>query len=277
MQLPEYSIVIPTFGEKGLSLLKSLLPVLAYSCRLNHETIVVDDGSEAKVVEELDKLCLMNSALLLHDDSNNGFAKACNAGIMHSNGESVILTNNDIVPIGNAFDELSDTVKLHGIGMASCKLLYPNNTIQHAGVRWVNPAHIQVPEGEKPIKGHGWFDHINRFAPRHDITACRMEFRLCSGALLVVNSELFKAVGLLDERFGMACEDIDLNLRCLEAGLMALYNGHIEAYHLEGATRGNTAESKAMHPEWNERDKRGLDFLFDKWDGVRWEMFEAGQ
>lgn len=261
--LAEYSIVIPTYGTVGLDLLKNLMPILDYSCHLNHETIIVDDGSEPEVVEELGKLCKMHSAMLLHSDTNQGFAKTVNAGIMQSNGVTVILTNNDIIPIGNTFDDLSDTAKMYGVGLASCKLLYPDNRIQHAGVCYMTSG-----------SGMGWFDHIRRFAPRHDIVASRLEFRLCSGALMAVNSELFKAVGLLDERFGMACEDIDLNMRCLEVGMMCMYNGHIEAYHLEGATRGATVDEKTKHPEWTQKEEEGLRFFFDKWNGVNFSMFQ---
>ena len=271
----EYSIVIPTYGEKGAKLIARMLPVLAYSCKLEHEIIIVDDGSEPQVVDELNNLCVMYNALLLHDDDNCGFAKACNAGMTMANGKSTILCNNDVIPIGDTFDQLYDTVNMYGVGIAGCKLLYPNDRIQHAGVCWINPARIPVKEGAAPVGGHGWFDHLGRFKHRRDIGSCRMEFRLCTGALMAINSELVKAVGLLDERFGMAAEDIDYNLRCLEVGMMTIYNGHVEAYHLEGATRGNTEESKAQHSEWTEKERMGLDFLFEKWSGVKWEMFEA--
>ena len=262
--LPEYTIVIPTFGEKGLVLLKNMLPVLSYSCHLPHEIIVVDDGSTEEVVRELDLLCKMHSALLLHDDENRGFARACNAGILHSNGNSVILCNNDIIPIGDTFDQLSDDVKLYGVGLVGCKLIYPDNRIQHAGVYYQSPT---------SGSGHGWFDHLRRFQPRNDFIASRMEFRLCTGALLAINGELIKMVGPLDERFQMACEDIDLNMRCLEAGMMVIYDGHIEAYHLEGVTRGNTHEEKDKHPEWVQKEQDGLDLFFDKWAGVSFSMF----
>jgi GT2 family glycosyltransferase len=264
----EYSVIVPTYGEKGVLLLKKLLPLLAYSCRLPHEVIVVDDGSSDEVVSELDKICLMNNALMLHGATNEGFAKACNAGILQANGNSIILCNNDILPIGDVFDNLSDIIKLYGVGLAGCKLLYPNDTVQHAGVRWVNPSKVGS-------EGPGWFDHLRRFQPRGDLIACRTEFRLCSGALLAINGESVKAIGLLDERFGMACEDIDYNLRVIEVGFNVLYCGCLEAYHLEGATRGNTQESKATHPEWTQREKKGLDELFEKWAGINFSMFEA--
>ena len=91
MIAPEYSVVIPTYGAKGVNLLARMLPILSYSCKLPHEVIVVDDGSTKEVIEELDKICVMNNAKLLHDDNNLGFAKACNAGMQMGNGNSIIL------------------------------------------------------------------------------------------------------------------------------------------------------------------------------------------
>ena len=266
MNLPAYSIVIPTWGEKGLSLLKNLLPLLSYSCRLSHEVMVVDDGSPEKVVEELESICKINGASMLHNDENCGFASACNAGISHSNGNMIVLCNNDIIPIGNTFDALTEFAFFSGFGVAGCKLLYPDDRIQHAGVRYIPP-----PEGAP----HGWFDHYYRFGDRHFIGATRIKDCLCTGALLAINGGTINAIGGLDERFGMAAEDIDYEMRCIEAGGRVVYNGYIEAYHLEGATRGNTLEGKEAHPEWTAREEKGLNHLFDKWAGIDWNQFSA--
>lgn len=264
MQLPAYSIVIPTYGQKGLDLLKRLLPLLAYSCRLSHEVIVVDDGSEENVAGELELVCRNYGAMMLHDAQNNGFAAACNAGITHANGFIVMLCNNDIIPIGNTFDALSEFTFFTGFGIVGCRLLYPDNRIQHAGVYYVPP-----PEGQK----HGWFDHFYRFNDRHFIGASRIDRRLCTGALLAINGGIINAIGGLDERYGMAAEDIDYELRAMEAGASVVYNGYIEAYHVEGATRGNTVDGKAAHPEWTEKEEKGLDHLFDKWYGLDFTKF----
>jgi len=273
MNLPAYSVIIPTFGQVGLSLLKNLLPVLAYSCRLAHEVIVVDDGSTEEVAGELEKVCKLNGAAMMHNAENCGFAAACNAGLGHSNGHVAILCNNDIIPVGNAFDQLAEYTFYHSLGTVGCKLLYPDNRIQHAGVYWVNPSTVKVPEGE-PKPTMGWFDHYYRFQDRHFIGASRIKSILCTGALLAINSILINAIGMLDERFGMAVEDIDYQMRVIEAGSIPAYNGYIEAYHLEGATRGNTVEGKAQHPEWTQKEQEGFVKFYDKWYGIDFTQFE---
>lgn len=267
--LPIYSIVIPTYGAKGVELLNNLLPCISYSCHLAHETIVVDDGTtDEQALDQLVALCRMSNVALLHTDENGGFAKAVNAGIAQSNGDIVILCNNDIIPIGSTFDFLAEEAIHMNSGVMGCKLLYGDNRIQHAGVLYVPD---RTKAGDKP--GHGWFDHYLRFEPRHHLMATQLVPRLCTGALLACSFNLFNVIGMLDERFGMACEDIDLNMRAMEAGFRVFYNGHIEAYHLEGQTRGATPEVKAQHPEWTAAEAKALEFMFEKWAGVTWDQF----
>jgi GT2 family glycosyltransferase len=224
-----------------------------------HETFVVDDGSEPEVQDELGKLCQQNGAIFVPKEKNEGFAKTCNQGIIRSNGETVILLNNDVIPIRDSLDCLAESCMAMGAGILGCKLLYGDGRIQHAGVYY-------TPSPD-PTK-HGWFDHINRFNERWDFNACRIANRLVTGAAMCINSALINGVGLLDERFGMAAEDIDMGLRCLEIGMPVYYNGYIEMFHLEGQTRGNTAEEKSKHPEWLEAEEKGLDAFFSKWEGI---------
>lgn len=264
MQLPAYSIVIPTVGLKGVNLLKRLLPVINYSCRLAHEVVVVDDGSEENVAAELEKVCAINGASMLHDSANRGFSAACNAGINFSNGRVVILCNNDILPIGNTFDALAEYCFFTGAGVVGCKLLYPDDRIQHAGVYYVPP-----PKGNT----NGWFDHLYRFQDRHFIGAERLASMLVTGALIAVNGIMISTIGGMDERFAVAYEDIDYGLRVIEAGAATVYNGYIEAYHLEGYTRGTTPESKAEHPKWAKGETDGSAKFFDKWCGLAFEQF----
>jgi GT2 family glycosyltransferase len=268
MNLPAYSVIIPTYGQVGLDLLKELLPVMSYSCRLSHEVTVVDDGSPEEICVELEHICKTNGAAMMHNTENCGFAAACNAGINHSNGHIVILCNNDVIPINNTFDQLAEYTFFHGLGTCGIKLVYPDNRVQHAGVYYVLP-----PEGQT----YGWFDHYYRFSDRHFIGTERIRTTLCTGALLAINGGVINAIGGLDERFGMAVEDIDYQMRVIECGMTVAYNGYIEAYHLEGKTRGNTVEGKAAHPEWTKKEEEGFKTFYSKWYGIDFTQFAMKQ
>ena len=264
MKTPLWTAIIPTYGEVGLKLTGDALRSLDHSTEA-HELIVVDDGSSGEVQEQLDQLCTEVGAKLYALSENGGFAKAVNVGMAESNGHVTILWNNDAVQIHQTCDALANFMLFTNFATCGCKLLYHNNQIQHAGVHYV------------PAEPHGFWDHIGRFEGRWANYACRIRSGLCTGAVLAINRHALDAIGLLDERYGMAVEDIDYQLRCIESGFKTYYCGIIEAYHLEGQTRGNTPKDKAEHPAWTEAEAAGLDFFFnERWKGIDWNQWKLG-
>lgn len=251
-----YSIIIPTYGEKGVSLTRDCLDSLK-CLQYEHEIIVVDDGSETEVVDRLVEVCDIQGVALFHNEENEGFARTCNAGMAESNGDVVILLNNDIKLLGPSLDMLANAVVASASGIMGIRLLYPNYTIQHAGV-WFDP-------------NRSCFDHYFRHGPRYTPGATILKPRLVTGACMAIHRHVIDAIGFLDENFGMAVEDIDYQLTTKEAGFTVIYNGYLEALHLEGATRGNTPDT--ISPEHLYREQMGLQYLFEKWHGLDFLQF----
>jgi len=262
-RFPLWTAVIPTYGIKGVRLTTKCLESLRHSTE-RHEIIVVDDGSGDKVQEKLAAVCHQYSAQLVACSDNRGFASACNEGIKMSNGTVVILTNNDTLQINKTMDDLANFVLFSGAATAGCKLLYEDYTIQHAGV-----CHV-------PGEPHGYWDHVGRFSGRWEAPNCRIRKSLCSGAVLAISRNTLNTVGLLDERYGMAVEDIDFEMRCLEAGMGIFYCGIIEAFHLEGKTRGRTPKEKRKHKKWLQAEQDGMKLFFERWQGADWTQFQVG-
>ncbi len=99
----------------------------------NWEIIVVDDGSSdetPQVLQEFgDQIGVATRA------ENEGFAAACNAGAAVSKGEYIVFLNNDILPQRSWLDNLVRYADQHpGAAAVGSKLLFANDTIQHAGV-----------------------------------------------------------------------------------------------------------------------------------------------
>lgn len=251
-----YSVVIPTYGEVGVKLTRECLDSLRI-LQGNLEVIVVDDGSSEEVVEALKEVCNIAGVALFHNEQNQGFAKTCNVGIADSNGLVVILLNNDVRMLGPTLDLLADAVMVSNAGIMGIRLLYEDFTIQHAG-------QFFVQEGS-------YFDHYCRHQPRYTRNATVMRNRLVTGACYAIRRQVIDTIGLLDERFEMAVEDVDYSLSALEAGFNIIYNGHLEALHLEGATRGNTPET--ISTEHMLREQLGLQLLFEKWVGFDFLQF----
>jgi GT2 family glycosyltransferase len=267
IELPWISVVIPTYGAKGIGLTRTCLRTLrATHEHLTHlEIFLVSDGPDC--FSELVALAAEFNAIPVQTDERLGFAHACNQGLMRANGQMIFLVNNDIEFIEPCLQIMTNVADQLQAGVVSCRLLYPNMTIQHAGVRF-------VPVPNEALGTPGYWDHFFRGEmPLHPGTVTLANV-ICSGALLGITRWAISAVGLLDERFGFTCEDIDYNLRTIECGRLPLMCGYTAAIHHEGASRGKTPEEKAiLAPEIAARENEALQRLFDKYPGVDWDMF----
>jgi GT2 family glycosyltransferase len=275
------SIVIPTYGSKGVTLTENCLKAL-WASGLNKpgdeieegiivpEIVICDDGSSPEDLAALEKVCQEQAvAKLIHMEENTAhFGANVNAGIRATSGNVVVCLNNDVEVLPGCISTLFGTAASIGLGMCAPKLLYPDMRIQFAGM-------VYVPNPEDP-NSFGWFDHVLRFQPRFHYAACGLRESLLTGACLMISRGVLDSIGMFDERFELTCEDVDLSLRCMAAGIPVEYVGSAEAIHHEGSTRGNTLADKSHHPEWNAKEARSLAFLFDKWPITHFEAWAPG-
>lgn len=268
--LPSISVVIPTRWRAGAELTRNCIGTLVqhHGHLRGIEIIVVHDGDDPEGVSETRKVvedyCGVAETKFLVN-SRPGFAAACNLGIEYSSGMIVFLVNNDIEFIEPALQYLAAFAFATGASVVAPALIYPNSTTQHAGVVYVKP------------DGHemGWFDHRARGEDYLSPSVVWIGPSLVTGALFGINRWAIEVIGLLDERFGFTCEDIDYCLRCYEAGSPSVYVGTTRAIHHEGATRGATPEQKAARaPQIAELEMEALARLHRKWKGVNLNVFK---
>lgn len=268
--LPWISVVIPTYGSRGVELTRRCIETLHETHKhILPEIIISSDGDSDEIMGQLSVIATEFDVNLLRID-RKGFAAACNAGIRIANGQlAVFLVNNDIEFETHCLQVMTDAMLTMRSGIVGCLLLYPDRTIQHAGVAF-------VPATQENAPTPGYFDHLLRFHPENDIDAVVMNNGLVTGALLGISRDFIERSGYLDERFGFTAEDVDLCLRAYECGLPPLYVGYTHAIHREGASRGRTLEEKmALEPEVAEKEMKSLGFLFHKYIGVdfrRWSV-----
>jgi len=157
------------------------------------------------------------------------FPALINEGVRNARGEMVLLLNNDIeVVSGDWLAEMAAQAMRPRVGAVGAKLLYPDDTVQHAG----------VVLGIGGIAGHshkylsndrpGYFDRLR-------ITA---NYAAVTGACLMVEKAKFEAVGGFDEALPVAFNDVDFCIRLLKAGYYNLCLNHLTLYHHESKTRG---------------------------------------
>lgn len=265
MQVPWASVVIPTYGEKGVTLTDTCIRTLKEThAHMLPEITIVSDGDVNEVMEKLALLAEKYEVNLIRIE-RKGFAAACNAGINASDGEiGVFLVNNDIEFIEPCIQIMGDAMRVTRSGVIGCLLLYPDRTVQHAGVTFV-PLEEGLP---------GYFDHVARGFPENHPAVVNMRSSLVTGALLGINRDFIAKSGILDERFGFTAEDVDLCLRSFECGMSSTYIGYTKAIHHEGASRGRTLEEKmALEPEVAAKEAKSLEFLFRKWNGVEFRAY----
>lgn len=236
---PLVSLVIPT--RNGLLLLKncidSLLARTDYPC---FEIIVVDNGSdEQDTLDYLDALRRDPRIRVIRDASPFNYSRLNNMAVKHARGEFVGLLNNDIEVI--ARDWLSEMVGIAmqpGVGAVGAKLLYPDGTVQHAGVilgYWDGAEH-----GHKGLPGDAP-GYCGRAVLQQSLSAV-------TAACLIVRKSIFEEVGGLNEAdLPVAFNDVDFCLRVRNAGYRNVWTPYALLYHHESATRGkeDTPEKKA--------------------------------
>jgi GT2 family glycosyltransferase len=115
------------------------------------------------------------------------------------------------------------------VGVVGAKLLYPNGTIQHAGVV-LGFAGVADHVGKlQPADTAGYFGRIS----------LDCEYSAVTAACLAIRTSLWNEIGGLDESFQVAWNDIDLCLRVRSAGYRVVYAADALLYHHESITRGN--------------------------------------
>lgn len=241
------SIIIPTIKRVDL-VQKCVSSLISITKGIKYEIIVIDDGSNQQEKRKLQHLAKKYNFSLILKTHNTGFAKTVNYGIKAAIGDYIVIVNNDIIfTQANWLTKMVNTARLdRKIGIVGCRLLYPNNQIQHAGVSF-NPKDR--------------FRHDYRFAPADHPPALKIKpIGFVTGALMLIKRETVEQIGLLDESYFIACEDTEYCLRAREAGWIVIYCGEAKAIHLEGATRGNTPENKVL--EWYKKELNGIRRLF---------------
>lgn len=266
IRIPAISVVIPTYGQRGVELTTRCLQSLHDThSHLNIEIIVVSDGPEGAA--ELAPVVTGHNGTLL-EIPRGGFAKACNYGLMRSSGFWTFLVNNDIEFFENTLQTLRACGDGFQAGVTGCRLLYPDRTIQHAGVLFVPTPGQRLP---------GYWDHALRGQPALYPPAVAFANTLVTGALMGINHWARQTIGYLDERLPFSCEDIAYGVHAVQANMPPLYCGVTAAIHHEGATRGRTPEEKArLAPDIAAKEQESLRRFFEMFPAVDWSVFAAG-
>jgi GT2 family glycosyltransferase len=262
------SIIIPVFDNLELTQ-NCLEAIWEHTPPELYELIVVDNGSRDGSTAFLKGLAAAGKIRLIAHETNLGFAKACNQGARSARGDYLVMLNNDTRVTPGWLNALIEPVnKDDNVAIAGAKLLYPDDSVQHAGVAFNQKGKVY---------------HLYRYFHRNHPAVNKIrEFQVVTAACLLIRTSVFLQVGLFDENFQNGFEDVDLCLKVRQSGYRILYTPHSVVYHLESKTAGRhdheLDNSRYFSEKWQGRIVPD-DFKYYQEDGLRmeWTVNSGGE
>lgn len=222
------SIIIP-FKDKVELTKQCVESILDKTNYKNFELILVDNNSyEEKTFEFLSEISKHEKCKVIKYENEFNWSKINNFASTKATGDVLVFLNNDTEVISKDWLSLlvGDVIQ-PGVGAVGSKLLYPDNTIQHAGVvigLTYLAGHIFAKESE---------DNIPNMYNQH-----RRNVSSVTGACVAFKKEVFNKIGKFDENFEISFSDVEICLRAMEMGYRNIFNPQSILYHHEMKSRG---------------------------------------
>lgn len=252
MDKPLLSIIILTYKCRDVFKV-ALDSVLTSVVNFNYEIIIVDNGSEDGTVEMLENNYLNSQDkkinITLIKNTNEGFAKGNNRGLLVRQGEYVLFLNPDTKLMPNTLQVMMDFMRQNpGVGVSTCKLITADGTLDRACRR-------SFPS---PLKSFFRLSGLSLVFPNSKIFSGynlsfenpdnQLEIDSCSGAFALLSPECINSIKGFDENYFMYGEDLDLCMRAKLAGFRVVYYPHTYAYHYRGqSSKGSKKVIYAFH------------------------------
>ncbi|MDQ0890937.1 glycosyltransferase involved in cell wall biosynthesis [Paenibacillus sp. V4I9] len=250
---PLISIIIPTRNMTAIldTCIASIFDKTTYD---NFEIIVVDNGSDDPTTIKLFQTWLQKEPIRFkveRIDIPFNYSRLNNIAVEKANGELILLLNNDIEVITPTWlDEMAAQAMRSEIGAVGAFLLYPDNTIQHAGIILGIGGIAGHSHKYFDSKDYGYFSRLRMVTNYSAVTA----------ACLMIRKEVYVSVKGLDESLEVAFNDVDFCLRVGKTGLRNVWLPQVKLYHHESKSRGqeNTPAKIA-------RFNREIEFMQVRW------------
>ena len=238
-------------------LLYQCLDSIKNSKGISYEVIIVDnassDGSQTLLAQKYPE------AKLIANSQNLGFAAACNIGIKAAAGKYPVLLNPDTLIEPDCLKDLFEFMESNPkAGLAGPKVYSPDGSLQPT-IR-VIPGYLNILFSRKsPIAviwpgNPGTSRYILRSLPKDKPS----QVPALAGVCLILRREMLEQIGLLDERYFMYLEDIDLCLSASQKGWQAFYVPQARLMHHWGKS---SEQDKAR---MNEEHRRSMYLFFEK-------------
>ena len=249
---PLISILIPTRNQHE-HLRRCVDSIREKTDYPNYEIVIVDNQSDEAATTGLladwERAGLVR--VIAYDEPFN-YAALHNFAVPKCGGELICLLNNDTEIITPGWlRELAGHAVRPTVGAVGAMLLYPDNTIQHAGI-FVGIGGVAEHPFHRESRECG--GQMSRLLVAQNLSAV-------TGACLMIRASLFAEAGGLDEKnLAIAYNDVDFCLRLVELGYRNVWTPLAVLYHHESISRGYEDT-----PEKVARFRREYEFMRRRW------------
>jgi GT2 family glycosyltransferase len=232
------TIVIPSKNQAAL-LARCLDSLARTTPRESVKVVVVDDASDepealvllASLPTRTDLRCEVVNAPPVPEGFN--YSRLVNLGTARADTPLVLHLNNDVEATTPGWlEDLAGWMSVPGVAVVGAKLLYPNGTVNHAGIslgREDGLAHVLFEKSPADELGYFFLPHAAR-----NVAAV-------TGAALMTRTDLYRRLGGFDEKdFKVAYNDVDYCLRCQAEGLRVVISPQAVLTHVGSASRGKS-------------------------------------
>jgi GT2 family glycosyltransferase len=241
------SIVIVSFNTRDM--LQSCLTSVEASVGLpQYEVWVVDNNSKDGSVEMVQEF--FPAVHLIGNSENRGFAAGNNQAIIRSQAHYIMLLNSDTIMLPDVATKVVSFMESHPLaGAVGCKLLNMDGSLQPSVTTFPNPLKDAIGIGLKgailknDARTRARLTLVTRLLgirlSRFDDHATTKEVDYPRGACLTVRRETIEQVGLLDEGYFFAGEEMDWCYRMKRQGWRVYYYPEAAIIHYDHGASGH--------------------------------------
>jgi len=277
---PLVSIVIPTAGgsrevrfRQVVLIEHCLRSVVATSAYENYELVVVTDGELDPALEDRLRGIAGDRLRLVPFAGEFNFSAKINRGVVHSDGERLLLLNDDMEVVApDWIERMAMYLELEEVGAVGARLILEDGRPQHAGILFENggyPGHIY----------HGFSPGFRGYSNN---VLVAQNYLAVTAACLMTTRAAFDEVGGFSTAFPNNYNDMDFCLKLRTTGRRVVYDPDTVLYHFESSSRENEVEDwekeqllgrwlhlTATDPSTNPALRHGLPRISS---GVRWRL-----
>ncbi len=236
--------IITISTNEGAELADCLKSIQNTAGDLRIEHFVIDnasnDNTAAVVAQYPDVIYIRNT-------EKKGFATNNNLALRRASGRYMLLLNPDTILEPDTLPTMIDYMDKHSeIGVAACKLVNPDGSIQYAARMFPTPLSVLM----RWVGFDRVFPHsktLTRYLLSDWDHETERDVDWVLGAFLLVRREVIDQVGILDESFDpLYYEDIDWCFRIKQAGWRIRYVPYVRIVHLYDRESAQSLFNKMM-------------------------------